>query len=109
MTSKLSTSLWPILYTMLEHLRKVLSPKPYGDNASATKVHASNDAVNGNTQLFELGDFAIDEYRPMKIVAIGAGMGGILAGIRYFQVVLLKQVDFTYWVTGFVNTSQIWT
>lgn len=31
---------------------------------------------------FKLGDFPIDDYKPMKIIAIGAGMSGILAGIR---------------------------
>ena len=29
-----------------------------------------------------LGDFAIDEYKPIKVVVIGAGFSGILAGIR---------------------------
>lgn len=28
------------------------------------------------------GDFAIDQYRPIKVIVIGAGMCGILAGIR---------------------------
>jgi hypothetical protein len=27
-------------------------------------------------------DFAIDEHRPMKVVCIGAGYAGIVAGIR---------------------------
>ncbi len=31
----------------------------------------------------KLGDFAIDEYRPIKVLVIGAGFSGILAGIRY--------------------------
>ena len=29
------------------------------------------------------GDFAIDDYRPIKVIVIGAGMCGILAGIRW--------------------------
>lgn len=32
---------------------------------------------------FELGEFAIDEYRPIKVICVGAGFTGILAGIRY--------------------------
>ena len=39
----------------------------------------SNDI--GETKM-KLGDFAIDEYRPMKVVCIGAGFTGILAAIR---------------------------
>ena len=31
---------------------------------------------------FSADDFAIDDYREMKVIAIGAGMSGILAGIR---------------------------
>lgn len=31
---------------------------------------------------FKLGDFCIDEYRPLKVVVIGTGFSGILAGIR---------------------------
>ncbi|KZT07847.1 FAD/NAD-binding domain-containing protein [Laetiporus sulphureus 93-53] len=34
---------------------------------------------------FKLGDFSIDEYRPIKVVAIGAGFSGIIAGIRFPQ------------------------
>ena len=34
---------------------------------------------------FHLGDFCIDEPRPMKVVVIGAGFGGIIAGIRYIH------------------------
>lgn len=32
---------------------------------------------------FKLGDFCIDEYRPLKVVVIGTGFSGILAGIRF--------------------------
>lgn len=31
---------------------------------------------------FSADDFAIDDLREMKVIAIGAGMSGILAGIR---------------------------
>ncbi|ETW86440.1 hypothetical protein HETIRDRAFT_58532 [Heterobasidion irregulare TC 32-1] len=36
-------------------------------------------------EAFQTGDFAIDEYRPMKVVCIGAGFSGIIAGIRFAQ------------------------
>ncbi|KIM76405.1 hypothetical protein PILCRDRAFT_648853 [Piloderma croceum F 1598] len=42
---------------------------------------------------FKLGDFAIDEYRPIKVVAIGAGFSGIIAGIRFPQ--RIQNIDFT--------------
>ncbi|KAI0649239.1 FAD/NAD-P-binding domain-containing protein [Trametes meyenii] len=32
---------------------------------------------------FILGDFSIDEYKPIKVIVIGAGFCGILAGIRH--------------------------
>ena len=35
---------------------------------------------------FTLGDFAIDEYKPIKVIVIGAGFSGILAGIRCVSV-----------------------
>ena len=31
---------------------------------------------------FTLGNFSIDEYKPIKVIVIGAGFSGILAGIR---------------------------
>ncbi len=31
---------------------------------------------------FVLGDFSVDEHRPIRVVVIGAGIGGILAAIR---------------------------
>ena len=31
---------------------------------------------------FTLGSFSIDEYKPIKVIVIGAGFSGILAGIR---------------------------
>ncbi|KLO07105.1 FAD/NAD-binding domain-containing protein [Schizopora paradoxa] len=34
---------------------------------------------------FKLGDFSIDEGRPLRVVVIGAGISGILAGIRIPQ------------------------
>ena len=34
---------------------------------------------------FPLGDFCVDEYVPIKVIVIGAGFSGIIAGIRYAQ------------------------
>ena len=36
---------------------------------------------------FKLGDFAVDEYRPIRVIVIGAGFSGILAGIRYDEII----------------------
>ncbi|KAI0628458.1 FAD/NAD-P-binding domain-containing protein [Trametes polyzona] len=36
-------------------------------------------------QGFTLGDFCIDEYRPIKVIVIGAGFSGITAGVRFPQ------------------------
>ncbi|TFY70634.1 hypothetical protein EVG20_g2373 [Dentipellis fragilis] len=49
--------------------------------ASGTNL---NGAVHGPGTA-ELGEHAIDEYRPMKVVCIGAGYSGIVAGIRFAQ------------------------
>ncbi|KZT07862.1 FAD/NAD-binding domain-containing protein [Laetiporus sulphureus 93-53] len=46
---------------------------------------ATNGLLNGVDDSFQLGDFAIDEYRPIKVVVIGAGYSGIIAGIRFPQ------------------------
>ena len=42
--------------------------------------------------LFPLGAFSVDEYKPIKVVVIGAGFSGILAGIRC--------VYFPFWTLG---------
>uniref|UniRef100_D8PMF7 FAD/NAD(P)-binding domain-containing protein n=1 Tax=Schizophyllum commune (strain H4-8 / FGSC 9210) TaxID=578458 RepID=D8PMF7_SCHCM len=36
---------------------------------------------------FQLGNFAIDDPRPMKVVVIGAGYSGVIAGIRFRQYI----------------------
>lgn len=38
-----------------------------------------------NSRAFGLGSFAIDELRPTRVVVIGAGYSGIVAGIRIPQ------------------------
>jgi len=45
-----------------------------------TDVPPADKARDGSK--FRLGDFAVDGHRPIKVVAIGAGFSGIIAGIR---------------------------
>lgn len=71
-----------------------LSPLPLSNMAhdSTNSLHDNQvphaQPTNGITpeDLSHMNEFSIDEYRPMKVVVIGAGWGGILAGIR--QVLL---------------------
>ncbi|KAI0690622.1 FAD/NAD-P-binding domain-containing protein [Cytidiella melzeri] len=37
--------------------------------------------------LSKMAEFSIDEYRPMKVIVIGAGMSGVVAGVRFRQYV----------------------
>ncbi|KAJ3530966.1 hypothetical protein NM688_g7640 [Phlebia brevispora] len=67
---------------MLDYLRNLLQ----GD-ATATPTTPIHDAAVEHNVDFQLGDFAIDDYKPMKIIAIGAGMSGILASIRFRQYI----------------------
>lgn len=52
-------------------------PTQLRDNGTAST------AGKPDIDTFTLGNFAIDEYRPVKVIVIGAGFSGILAGIRY--------------------------
>ncbi|KAI0720647.1 FAD/NAD-P-binding domain-containing protein [Fomitopsis betulina] len=47
-----------------------------------TPNHPENTAPESS---FKLGDFSIDEHKPIKVVCIGAGYSGIIAGIRFPQ------------------------
>lgn len=65
--------------TMLNRLRQILHQV---EEPTLTTAQ-SPPQVDGQTNPeFKLGDFAIDDCRPMKIIVVGAGMSGILAGIR---------------------------
>ncbi|KAL1943925.1 hypothetical protein VTO73DRAFT_3743 [Trametes versicolor] len=44
----------------------------------------AREATPPSTQ-YTIGDFCIDEYRPVKVIVIGAGFSGITAGIRFPQ------------------------
>ena len=63
--------------TTRNRLRDVLSPNNEVKEAKIPDV-SQND-------LSGMHGFSIDEYRPMKVVIIGAGFSGILAGIRFRQ------------------------
>lgn len=51
--------------------------------------------VNGHkiNDLPPLYTHCIDDYRPMKVIVIGAGLSGILAGIRFPQYI--QNLDLT--------------
>ncbi|KAF8900786.1 hypothetical protein CPB85DRAFT_1324906 [Mucidula mucida] len=59
--------------------------------AHAQMDHSHTNGVADTT--FQLGNFSIDEHRPMKVVVVGAGYSGIIAGIRFLQKV--KNIDLT--------------
>ena len=61
---------------MLRRLSQILSYD------TSTRGNGSATANTTVVEPFELGEFAIDEHRPMKTIVIGAGMSGILAAIR---------------------------
>ncbi|KAI0942198.1 hypothetical protein AcW1_002883 [Taiwanofungus camphoratus] len=69
--------------TALENVNLLAIPKASGDHqgGSQEKEH------------FRLGDFCIDEYKPLKVVVIGAGFSGVIAGIRFPQK--LQNIDLT--------------
>ncbi|KAL1708071.1 hypothetical protein EV121DRAFT_287900 [Schizophyllum commune] len=52
-------------------------------NGDSPNRDVSSPASNGPA--FQLGNFAIDEPRRLKVVVIGAGYSGIIAGIRFRQ------------------------
>ncbi|KZT22657.1 FAD/NAD(P)-binding domain-containing protein [Neolentinus lepideus HHB14362 ss-1] len=54
-------------------------------SATSPEPTSIPNGVNGTTSHYQLGDFSIDEYRPIKVVCIGAGFSGVAAGIRFPQ------------------------
>lgn len=52
-----------------------------------------------------LGQFPIDEDRPMKVVVIGAGYSGIAAGIRYVCTFVTFQV-FSAQIVNLLGSSR---
>ncbi|KAF9270874.1 FAD/NAD-binding domain-containing protein [Marasmius fiardii PR-910] len=53
--------------------------------ATAENTSTSTTLGGPGSAVFPLGNFCIDEPRPMKVVVIGAGYSGIVAGIRFRQ------------------------
>ncbi|KAF7795033.1 hypothetical protein EIP86_006177 [Pleurotus ostreatoroseus] len=70
--------------TVLDRLRQLAS---HVDVMTPSAELDSSQADQPTNLGFKLGNFAIDDYRPMKIIVIGAGMSGILAGIRFRQYI----------------------
>ena len=56
---------------------------------------------------FVLGDFSVDEHRPIKVVVIGAGVGGILAAIRSVAGTIRRlAANPVPWYAGFHKRSR---
>ncbi|KAI0328942.1 FAD/NAD-P-binding domain-containing protein [Cubamyces sp. BRFM 1775] len=65
-------------------------------NTSYTSDH--NTLNDSSARAFKLGDFCVDEYEPIKVIVIGAGFSGILAGIRFPQKI--PNVELTIYEKG---------
>ncbi|KAL1943924.1 hypothetical protein VTO73DRAFT_3742 [Trametes versicolor] len=61
------------------YIRQLQLPAPPDSSLLATPRLVFRSAP------YAIGDFSIDEYRPVKVIVIGAGFGGITAGIRFRQ------------------------
>ncbi|OCH91128.1 FAD/NAD(P)-binding domain-containing protein [Obba rivulosa] len=62
------------------HLQLLLTSHQSSDSQATNGTHHAPE-----TSDFVPGEFSIDEYRPMRIVVVGAGFSGIVAGIRFCQ------------------------
>lgn len=54
-------------------------------DAAAQEVHQSRQATtqtNGHSPDFKMHDTVIENFRPIKVIVIGAGYSGIYCGIR---------------------------
>jgi hypothetical protein len=58
--------------------------------ASQAPVQPTSNGVRED--LSKMAEFSIDEYRPMRVVVVGAGMSGVAAGIRY------SSLSFAAWI-----------
>ncbi|KAI0053474.1 FAD/NAD-P-binding domain-containing protein [Auriscalpium vulgare] len=61
--------------------------QPHANGNSPNVAPSKNAAEPNAASSFKAGSFQIDDYRPMKVVCIGAGYSGIIAGIRFAQKV----------------------
>ena len=72
----------------LNHEENDGGPSIESQSSSTSKLaqdghdEAATKSTDADTSSFKLGEFSIDDYRPMKVVVIGAGFSGIIAGIR---------------------------
>ncbi|EIW74531.1 FAD/NAD(P)-binding domain-containing protein [Coniophora puteana RWD-64-598 SS2] len=86
----------PAFLRSFSHLR-TMSFGGKNSNGNANGVDSGDKpAPNGSltsTPEFKLGDFAIDESPPIKVVVIGAGFSGVTAGVRLPQYI--KNIDLT--------------
>lgn len=62
-----------------------MAPMAHHDPSEASAARGSTTMTPRPRGAFDLGAFAIDELRPMRVVVIGAGCSGILAGVRVPQ------------------------
>ncbi|KAH8099903.1 FAD/NAD-binding domain-containing protein, partial [Cristinia sonorae] len=68
--------------TGAQHILSVVEPEAQPELFGVDKI-----AKGPAEDAFTLGDWSIDEYRPIKVAVIGAGFSGILAGIRFRQYI----------------------
>ena len=62
-------------------------------NAESTRLPAQAEAEPASQDdKLTLGNFSIDEYQPVKVIVIGAGFSGILAGIRSVSYIVADEV-----------------
>lgn len=66
-----------------------------GVNGGAHTTSTTGTTENGPTptSLPPLWNHRVDDYRPMKVICIGAGFSGIVAGIRFPEKI--PNLDFT--------------
>ncbi|PFH46267.1 hypothetical protein AMATHDRAFT_8031 [Amanita thiersii Skay4041] len=58
---------------------------------AAVNNHAVNSSDAAQDVAYKLGNFSIDDPRPMKVIVIGAGFSGLTAAIRFRQK--MKNLD----------------
>lgn len=83
------------LQTVEDHLQNSgAAPSPphttngtNGNNVNGPSHINSSGSTNGT--MHQNGEFSIDDYRRMKVVCIGAGYSGIIAGIQYVSFIPL--------------------
>lgn len=76
--------------TGAQHILSVVEPEAQPELFGVDKI-----AKGPAEDAFTLGDWSIDEYRPIKVAVIGAGFSGILAGIRCANYTSLNVLTLT--------------